>query len=75
MVHGGGVGGYYFLPLFGQWEGALLGIVAASMIYVAVADLIPGLHRHPHPRDTASQALLIALGIGSIAGARMLLAH
>ena len=71
----GGVGGYYFLPLFGEWEAALLGVVAASMIYVAVADLIPGLHRHPHPRDTASQALLIALGIGSIAGARMLLAH
>ena len=71
----GGVGGYYLLPIFTQWEAALLGIVAASMIYVAVADLIPGLHRHPHPRDTASQALLIALGIGSIAGVRLLLAH
>jgi len=71
----GGVGGYYALPLFQTWEPALLGIVAASMIYVAVADLIPGLHRHPHPRDTASQALLIALGIGTIAGVRMLLAH
>jgi hypothetical protein len=33
------------------------------------------LHRHPHPRDTATQALLIALGIGSIAGVRLLLAH
>jgi zinc and cadmium transporter len=71
----GGVGGYYLLPVFAQWEAALLGIVAASMIYVAVADLIPGLHRHPHPRDTASQALLIALGIGTIAGVRLLLAH
>ena len=71
----GGVGGYYFLPLFMAWESALLGVVAASMIYVAVADLIPGLHRHPHPRDTASQAVLIALGIGTIAGVRLLLAH
>src|SRR5437868_7239350 len=71
----GGVGGYYLLPLFADWEGALLGFVAASMIYVAVADLIPGLHRRPHLRDTASQALLIALGIGSIALARMLLPH
>ena len=35
------------------------------MIYVAVADLIPGLHRRPEFRDTASQALLIALGIGA----------
>jgi zinc transporter ZupT len=34
--------------------GALLGVVAASMIHVAVADLIPGLHRKPELRDTAS---------------------
>jgi zinc and cadmium transporter len=71
----GGVGGYYGLQLIGGWEAALLGIVAASMIYVAVADLIPGLHRRPELRDTASQALLIALGIASIASVRMLLAH
>jgi len=71
----GGVLGFYGLQYMREWEGALLGFVAASMIYVAVADLIPGLHRRPELRDTASQALLIALGIGSIAGVRMLLAH
>jgi zinc and cadmium transporter len=71
----GGVLGFYGLQYVREWEGALLGFVAASMIYVAVADLIPGLHRRPQLRDTASQALLIALGIGSIAGVRMLLAH
>ena len=71
----GGVGGYYLLPIFAGWEASLLGFVAASMVYVAVADLIPGLHRRPHIRDTASQALLIALGIGSIAAVRMLLPH
>jgi zinc and cadmium transporter len=71
----GGVGGYYLLPMFAGWEASLLGFVAASMVYVAVADLIPGLHRRPHLRDTASQALLIALGIGSIAAVRMLLPH
>jgi zinc and cadmium transporter len=71
----GGVGGYFGLRLIGGWEAALLGVVAASMIYVAVADLIPGLHRRPELRDTASQALLIALGIASIAAVRMLLAH
>ncbi len=71
----GGVGGYYGLQVFRQGETALLGVVAASMIYVAVADLIPGLHRRPELRDTASQALLIALGIGSIAAVRLLLAH
>jgi zinc and cadmium transporter len=71
----GGVLGYYGLQYAQPWEAALLGFIAASMVYVAVADLIPGLHRRPELRDTASQALLIALGIGSIAAVRLLLAH
>jgi zinc and cadmium transporter len=63
----GGVIGYYGLQAFIEYESILLGVVAASMIYVAVADLIPGLHRRPELRDTAFQALLIALGIATIA--------
>lgn len=70
----GGVLGYFSLQLVAQWEATLLGVVAASMIYVAVADLIPGLHRQPELRDTASQALLIALGIAAIAAVRALVA-
>ncbi len=71
----GGVLGYFGLQLFRGWESTLLGVVAASMIYIAVADLIPGLHRKPQLRDTAVQALLIALGIGTIAIVGSLLAH
>ena len=71
----GGVIGYFSLQLIAGLEATLLGIVAASMIYVAVADLIPGLHRRPELRDTAFQALLIALGIGSIAMVRLVLPH
>jgi zinc and cadmium transporter len=71
----GGVIGYYGLQFFDGLEPILLGVVAASMIYVAVADLIPGLHRRPELRDTASQALLIALGIGAIALVGTLLPH
>src|SRR5688500_8634475 len=71
----GGVIGYYGLQHFEGVEPILLGVVAASMIYVAVADLIPGLHRRPELRDTASQALLIALGIGTIALVGALLPH
>jgi zinc and cadmium transporter len=71
----GGVVGYFSLQLLAQWEATLLGIVAASMIYVAVADLIPGLHRQPELRDTASQALLIALGIAAIAAVGALVTH
>jgi zinc and cadmium transporter len=69
----GGLIGYFGLRAVADWEATLLGFVAASMIYVAVADLIPGLHRRPHLRDTASQAVLIALGIGMIAGLRLVL--
>ena len=71
----GGLVGYFSLQFFTDLEPTLLGIVAASMIYVAVADLIPGLHRRPELRDTASQALLIALGIGAIAMVRAVLPH
>jgi len=71
----GGVLGYFGLQIVSGWETTLLGIVAASMIYVAVADLIPGLHRRPELRDTAFQALLIALGIGTIALVGSLLVH
>jgi len=71
----GGLIGYFALRAVAQWEATLLGVVGASMIYVAVADLIPGLHRRPELRDTASQALLIALGIGAIAGVRAVIAQ
>ena len=69
----GGVLGYYALQVLEGWTPVLLGVVAASMIYVAVADLIPGLHRRPELRATLSQTVLIALGIGSIAVVRALL--
>ena len=71
----GGLVGYYALQAVSHLEPALLGIVAASMIYVAVADLIPGLHRQPQLRDTASQALLIALGIATIGIVGAVLRH
>lgn len=69
----GGVLGYHALQVLDGWTPMLLGVVAASMIYVAVADLIPGLHRRPELRATASQTLLIALGIGCIALVRVAL--
>ena len=45
------------------------------MIYVAVADLIPGLHRRPELRATAQQVLLIGLGIATIHLVRVLTGH
>ena len=68
----GGVLGYFALQTLQDWEPLLLGVVAASMIYVAVADLIPGLHRRPELRHTIAQAILIGLGIAAIAVVRVL---
>lgn len=68
----GGVLGYYGLQQLTGWEPVLLGVVAASMIYVAVADLIPGLHKRPELRATAQQAVLIGLGVGLIALVRVI---
>jgi zinc and cadmium transporter len=62
----GGVGAYFALQGMQQAIPILLGIAAASMIYVAVADLIPGLHRRTQLAATLEQVLLIGLGVGSI---------
>jgi zinc and cadmium transporter len=69
----GGALGYYALQVIEGWTPVLLGVVAASMIYVAVADLIPGLHRRPELRATVLQTALIALGIGAIVLVRALI--
>lgn len=43
-----------------------LALAAASFLYVAMADLIPGLHRGRTDAGSMRQILLIALGIASI---------
>jgi len=57
---------YFTLHGAQEWIGTVLALAAASMIYVAVADLIPGLHRRPELQATAQQVVLIALGVGLI---------
>ena len=42
------------------------------MIYVAVADLIPGLHKRTELRATLQQVLLIGAGVASIHFAHLL---
>jgi len=63
----GGVLGYVALQDMQSLVPSLLALAAASMIYVAVADLIPGLHKRTQMRDTVQQVALIVLGIGTVA--------
>jgi len=62
----GGVLAYFALQSMQNSVPTLLALAAASMIYVAVADLIPGLHKRVHLRDTLEQVALIGTGVGSI---------
>lgn len=62
----GGVLAYFALQFVQSIVPTLLALAAASMIYVAVADLIPGLHKRAQLRDTLQQVVLIMLGVGSI---------
>jgi len=71
----GALGAYFALSDMQQALPTVLAIAAASLLYVAVADLIPSLHRRPEPIETAKQSLLIAAGIGVIAAVHALLAH
>jgi zinc and cadmium transporter len=62
----GGLIGYFALSSMERWIPTMLAIAAASMLYVAVADLIPGLHKRTELRATAQQVGLIAAGIAAI---------
>jgi zinc and cadmium transporter len=62
----GGVLAYFMLHHMNFLVQPLLGLASASMIYVAMSDLIPGLHKRPELHATVQQVTLILLGIASI---------
>lgn len=59
----GGVAAYYFLSGMQQLLPYALALAASSFLYIAVADLIPGLHRRVDPGSGIKQILLISLGV------------
>jgi zinc and cadmium transporter len=63
----GGVLGYLALSRLQPILPYALGVSAASLLYVAVADLIPGLHRRVGTRDSVLQVILIAAGVALVA--------
>ena len=71
----GGVLGYFILQTMQSWIPSLLALAAASMIYIAVADLIPGLHKRAQLRDTVQQVGLIVLGVATVGLLGMLMAE
>ena len=69
----GGLLGYFALKGTLDVLPYAISVTAASLIYVAVADLIPGLHKRVDPAGSAVQVLLIGAGIAVIAVTETLL--
>ena len=71
----GALVGYFALSMLEGWTPVLLGLAGASMLYVALSDLIPGLHKRAEIGETMQQLALIGLGIGSVALFGYLIGH
>ena len=69
----GGIIAYYALQSMQNSIPTLLALAAASMLYVAVADLIPGLHRRPEIHASLQQVGLICIGVATIWGVGVVL--
>ncbi|NWG87756.1 MAG: ZIP family metal transporter [Hydrogenophilaceae bacterium] len=62
----GGVIGWFALSGATGVIPYVLALAAASFIYIAVADLVPALHKHRKPLDFVVQFALLAAGIGVV---------
>lgn len=71
----GGVLGYLLLDVIEQALPYMLALASASFIYVAMADLIPGMQRRWDAKAAGWQIFLIAAGIASIAAMHFLHVH
>jgi zinc and cadmium transporter len=63
----GAVLAYFWLDQVQEAVPYVLALSASSFLYIAAADLIPGLHRQVSPGASFRQLLLLIAGIGTIA--------
>ncbi len=68
----GGIAAYFGLSKAQDALPYALAVAAAGFLYIAVAGLIPGLHRRADPRTSLAQVVLMSLGVGVIAWAESL---
>jgi zinc and cadmium transporter len=62
----GGVAAYFLLADVTRLLPYAIAIAASSFLYIAVADLIPGLHRRVDPGSGVKQFVFIVLGVAVI---------
>ncbi len=66
---GGGVLGYFALSVAQPAIPYVVALAAASFIYIAIADLVPGLHRHTAMHAALAQSVAIAGGVACMGAA------
>jgi zinc and cadmium transporter len=69
---GGGIAAFFGLQRALGVLPYALAFAAAGFLYIAVAGLIPGLHRRADPRTSLAQVVLMGLGVATIAWAESL---
>jgi zinc and cadmium transporter len=67
----GAVIAYFFLGATREAVPFILALSAASFIYIAIADLVPSLHRQAGLKPALRQLILVLAGIGTIAVFRL----
>jgi zinc and cadmium transporter len=68
----GGIAAYFGLNVARQALPYALAVAAAGFLYIAVAGLIPGLHRRADPGTSLAQVVLMGLGVAVIVWAEWL---
>ncbi len=71
----GAVGAYYLLPFVRGAVPYMLSLSAASFIYIALADLVPGRRDTGTLRNLVWEVVLIGAGAGTIVAFRLIAGH
>jgi zinc and cadmium transporter len=54
---------FYILSIMQEFIPYVLALAASSMIYIAISDLMPGLHKKTEIKDSIKQISIISLGV------------
>ncbi len=69
---GGGAAGYFFSWHAREFQAPLVSFAAGGFAYIALADLVPELHKRRRPADSAAQFMMMLAGLGLLAAVRFL---
>ena len=54
---------FFILSIMQEFIPYVLALAASSMIYIAISDLMPGLHKKTEIKDSIKQISIISLGV------------